>query len=96
MQSPITRSSGNVFADLGFDPEEAALLTVKTHLLSALAEYAGGFATQQEAAQALGESRPRISEIKNGKLSAFSTDKLLTLCSRAGIDVTIDAHLAAA
>ncbi len=80
-----TRSSGNVFADLGFDTEEAALLQFKSRLLSALASYAGEFDTQAEAAEALGVSRPRISEIKQGHLDKFSTDLLLAYCHRAGL-----------
>ena len=82
-----TRSSGNVFADLGFDTEEAALLRFKARLLSALASYAGEFDTQAEAADALGVSRPRISEIKNGHLDKFTTDLLIVYCHRAGLRI---------
>ncbi|WP_420456100.1 helix-turn-helix domain-containing protein [Rubrivirga sp.] len=86
MPGPV-RSSGNVFADLGFDPEEAELLRFKSRLLSALASYVAEFDTQAEAAEALAVSRPRISEIKNGHLDKFSTDLLLALCHRAGLRV---------
>lgn len=57
------RSSGNVFVDLGYDPEEAELLRFKSRLLSALASYVAEFDTQAEVAEALDISRPRISEI---------------------------------
>lgn len=80
-------SSGNVFADLGYDSEEAALRRFKSRLLSALAAFVGGFSTQSEAAAALGVSRPRISEIKNGHLDKFTTDLLLAYCHRAGLRV---------
>ena len=86
MPRPIP-SSGNVFADLGFDTEEAALLHFKSRLLSALASYADEFPTQREAAEALSVSRPRISEIKNGHLDKFTTDLLLTYCHRAGLRI---------
>ena len=82
-----TPSSGNVFADLGFDTEEAARLRFKSRLLSALASYVEEFSTQREAARALGVSRPRISEIKNGHLDKFTTDLLLTYCHRAGFRI---------
>jgi predicted XRE-type DNA-binding protein len=84
MPGPV-RSSGNVFADLGYDPEEAELLRFKSRLLSALASYVSEFGTQAEAAKALNASRPRISEIKNGHLDKFSTDLLLAYCHRAGL-----------
>lgn len=89
LSSPMspTPSSGNVFADLGYDSEDAALLRFKARLLSALAAYVGGFDTQAHAAAALGVSRPRISEIRNGHLDKFSTDLLLAYCHRAGLRI---------
>ncbi|MEM8557173.1 MAG: XRE family transcriptional regulator [Bacteroidota bacterium] len=91
MPAAFQMSSGNVFADLGFDAEEAALLRVKSRLLSALSDFVRGFETQRDAA-ALSVKQPRISEIANGKLSAFSTDLLIRLCERAGIEVTVAAE----
>ncbi|MDT0631662.1 helix-turn-helix transcriptional regulator [Rubrivirga sp. S365] len=85
-----TPSSGNVFADLGFDDEEASLLAVKSRLLSALASYTAEFDTQSEAAAALGVSQPRVSEITNGRLSKFTADLLIKLCHRAGVEVRVD------
>lgn len=86
MPGPV-RSTGNVFVDLGYDPEEAELLRFKSRLLSALGAFVAEFGTQAEAAEALGASRPRISEIKNGHLDKFSTDLLLTYCHRAGLRI---------
>ena len=91
-----TPSTGNVFADLGFDDEEASLLAVKSRLLSALASYVGEFDTQAEAADALGVSQPRVSEIVNGRLSKFTTDLLIKLCHRAGVEVSVDTDRLAA
>jgi predicted XRE-type DNA-binding protein len=34
----IIQSSGNIFADLGFPPEEAALLTMRAQLMATLRE----------------------------------------------------------
>lgn len=86
MSRPVP-SSGNVFADLGFDTETAALLRFKSRLLSALAAYTRQFGTQAEAAEALGVARPRVSEIQNGHLDKFTTDLLLAYCHRAGLRV---------
>lgn len=91
-----TPSSGNVFADLGYDDDEASLLAVKSRLLSALASYAAGFDTQAEAASALGVSQPRVSEIANGRLSKFTADLLIRLCHRASVGVRVDADRLAA
>ena len=90
MSQPFTSSSSNVFADLGFDHEEAALLAVKSRLLSALADHVETYATQMAAAEALGVAQPRVSEIVKGRLSRFSTDLLVKLCYRAGLQVTAD------
>ncbi len=35
-KEPVTESSGNVFADLGFAQEEAALLTMRAELMACL------------------------------------------------------------
>jgi predicted XRE-type DNA-binding protein len=86
MPAPV-KSSGNVFTDLGYDSEEAALLRFKSRLLSALAAFVSEFRTQADAAEALGVSRPRISEIKNGHLDKFTTDLLLAYCHRAGLRI---------
>ena len=86
MSHPL-HSTGNVFLDLGYDSEQAELLRFKSRLLSALASYVATFDTQAEAAEALNVSRPRISEIKNGRLDKFSTDLLLVYCHRAGLRV---------
>lgn len=96
MSTPYEESTGNVFEDLGFDPEEASLLAVKSRLLAALAEYVAHFRRQEDAAQALGVSQPRISEIAQGRLSKFSTDLLIRLCERAGIEVIVEATYQAA
>lgn len=95
MSSSFVRSSGDVFQDLGFDAEEAAVLEVKSIYLDALAEYVTRFPTQAAAAAALNVAPARISEITRGKLSLFSTDKLIRYASRAGIEanVNIPAHL---
>lgn len=93
MPAQFQRSSGNVFEDLGFDSEEAALLKVKSQLLAGLTTYVNQYASQAEAAEVLGVKQPRISEIVTGKLSAFSTDLLIKLCDRAGIEVTVAAEL---
>ena len=85
MKEPVIKSSGNVFADLGFDREEATLLAMRAQLM---AELRGAIAargwTQAQAAQALGVTQSRISDLVRGKWDKFSLDMLVTLAVRSG------------
>jgi len=86
MKEKITRSSGNVFTDLGFSPEEAAILAMRADLMAQLrlvVEKRNW--TQVEAAQALGISQSRVSDLMRGKWDKFSLDMLVTLATRAGL-----------
>ena len=90
----ITASSGNVFADLGFNPDEAANLQVRSKLLSELAAIiAESGMTQTEASTMLGIQQSRISDIKRGKIQRFSVDALIKLLAAVGrrVDVQITA-----
>ncbi|MEM1115258.1 MAG: XRE family transcriptional regulator [Bacteroidota bacterium] len=87
MPGPTRTTHGSVFTALCDDPDEAALMAFKARLLHALERYVAEFDTQSEAAEALGISQPRISEIANGRLSKFSTDLLIKYCSRAGLRI---------
>ena len=89
-KEPITSSSGNVFADLGFDVEEAENLRVRADLMIAiktLVEEKGW--TQEEAARQFGVSQPRISEIFRGKIELFTVDKLINMLARIGRQVSV-------
>lgn len=90
----ITKSSGNVFADLGFKPDEAANLQVRSHLLSELATIISESGmTQTEASTMLGIQQSRISDIMRGKIQRFSVDALIKLLAAAGrrVDVQVTA-----
>ena len=86
----ITPSSGNVFADLGFSPEEATLLTMRAELMAALHDTItkAGW-TQMQAAERLGIGQSRVSDLLRGKREKFSLDMLVTLATRAGCHVEI-------
>ena len=82
----VTRSSGNVFLDLGFAPEEAAILAMRAEAMAQLrlvVERKGW--TQVRAAAALGVSQSRVSDLVRGKWQKFSLDTLLLLAARAGL-----------
>jgi predicted XRE-type DNA-binding protein len=62
-------SSGNVFVDLGFSPEEAALMTMRAQLMTDLRGLLSDRGwTQAQAAAALGVSQSRISDLVRGKV----------------------------
>jgi len=83
-----TASSGNVFKDLEVSsPEEAltkAALTAKIAEIIATREL-----TQAAAAEILGVDQPKVSALLRGRLSGFSTDRLLKFLTALGRDVEI-------
>ena len=87
----MTPGSGNVFADLGFAPEEAVLLQMRADLMNELRQVikASGW-TQVVAARELGVSQSRVSDLVRGKWQQFSLDMLVTLAVRAGRRVNIE------
>lgn len=88
--SKITKSCGNVFADLGFPPEEAALLAMRAELLSALRDtIAERGWTQVETAKNLHIGQSRVSDLMRGKREKSSLDMLVTLATRAGRKVEL-------
>lgn len=91
MKNDITKSSGNVFKDLGFEGGEAENLRVRARLMAPLERYLRERGiTQTEAAEELGTTQARISELMNGKIQAFSIDALINMLDRAGLEVNVD------
>lgn len=84
----ITESSGNVFTDLGFPPEEAAILAMRAELIAELREtIANKGWTQVQAGMELGIGQSRVSDLMCGRREKFSLDMLVTLAMRAGSKV---------
>ncbi|MCS3666413.1 putative XRE-type DNA-binding protein [Salinibacter ruber] len=87
----ITESTGNVFADLGFEAEEAANLKVRARLMVRLRRFIKERGmTQDEAADYFGVNQPRISDLVNKKIDKFSIDTLVNMLTQAGVGVKID------
>ena len=87
----MTPGSGNVFADLGFASEEAALLQMRAYLMNELRQVIEASEwTQVVAARELGVSQSRVSDLVRGKWQQFSLDMLVTLAVRAGRRVKIE------
>ena len=91
MPTKVQASSGNVFSDLGFTPEEAQNLKIRADLMieiSKLIEERG--LTQAAAAKLLGVTQPRVSDLVNGKIDRFSVDTLIGMLGRAGASVSLE------
>lgn len=86
----ITRSSGNVFVDLGFDKAEAEVMALRAEVMIRLTQQLKerGW-TQSQAAERLGVSQPRVSKLTKGVWKDFSLDMLLTLAARAGLHAEV-------
>ena len=83
---PVTPSSGNVFADLGFaEPEEELAKAQLASLIQRVIRRRR--LTQVAAAALMGIDQPKVSALLNGRLASFSTDRLLRLLTALGQDV---------
>ncbi len=90
MTTKTRRTTGNVFADLGFAAEEAEHLKVRADLMSALSKLLDSRGlTQADAARLLGVSQPRISDLVRGKIDKFSVDTLISMLAAAGASVSV-------
>ncbi len=85
---PVRASSGNLFADLGRPDAEEALARVR--LAQQIAEIIERQTlSQAEAAELMGLDQPKVSALVRGRLSGFSTDRLLRCLMLLGQDVDI-------
>ncbi len=84
------RSSGNVFSDLGFSEDEAENLKIRADLMIELTKLieAQGL-TQVAAAELLGVTQPRVSDLMRGKIDRFSVDSLIEMLGHAGACVSV-------
>ena len=95
-----TPTGGNVFADLGFTPEEAEQLKadsdrrIKANLkIQLMAEITRTIQDrqlkQEEAAQLMAVNRPRVSDVMTGKASKFTIDALVDMLEKLGRSVVL-------
>lgn len=84
----VTRSSGNVFADLGWPDADTHL--VKAALVVRIDEILRRRRlTQAQAAKLLGLSQPDVSRLLRGHFRDYSVERLLRLLTLLGRDVEI-------
>jgi predicted XRE-type DNA-binding protein len=90
MREPAIKSSGNVFVDLGYSPDEAAILQMRADLMANLRKFIKARKlTQSKAAEMLGVSQSRVSDLARGKWEKFSLEMLIILATKAGMRVTL-------
>ena len=90
MKLKMTRSTGNVFRDLGFPPDEAEHLRIRSDLLVQLQKAIKSQGLKQaEAAKLLEVTQPRVSDLMRGRLDLFSVDTLIDMLARLGIRVRV-------
>lgn len=86
----MTRTEGDVFADLGFDKQTAENLRIRADLMIELRDVIKRKAlTQAQAAKLFGVSQPRISDLVRGKIALFTIDMLVNMLGRAGKKVVL-------
>ena len=98
----ITTVGGNIFADLGFSPKEAAALQAKSKkiiseklaikelLMTELSTWIDEKKLKQhDAAVILGITRPRVSDVVHKKTVKFTIDSLVDMLARTGKHVEL-------
>lgn len=89
----VTKSSGNIFTDMGIDnPRNELLRANLTARISLILQ--DKKIKQKEAAELLGIDQPKISALKNGRYTGFSVERLFSflLCLEQDIDIIIKPH----
>lgn len=97
-----TPVGGNVFADLGFEPQQAEALqrqskriiseklAIKESLMTELSLWIDQNNLKQvQAAQILGVTRPRVSDVIHKKTVKFTIDALVDMLARTGKQVRV-------
>jgi predicted XRE-type DNA-binding protein len=81
-------SSGNVFADFGYDnPEEARAKWDLAFLIRSIVKQKK--LTQEQAATLMGIDQPKVSKIIRGILSEFTLERLMKYLVLLGYDIEI-------
>lgn len=82
----IVKANENLFLALGFPPYEAEILQLRSDLMVRLREWINDRQlTQTEAAEIMGITQARVSDLVRGHWKKFSLDMLLMLAGKAGI-----------
>ena len=92
----IVKAGENLFLALGFPPHEAEILQLRAELMGALRLWIqDNGLTQTDAAERLGITQTRVSDLVRGKWKKFSLDMLLTLAAKLGMHLRLELDRAA-
>ncbi len=84
------KSSGDIFADIGFSPEEAEELNVKSALITTIHDtITRRKLTQKEAAKICRTDQPTLSKVLRGRMESVTIDRLTTWLTALGRTVEI-------
>ena len=87
-ENKVTRSSGNIFADLNIEnPEEYQLKAKLARLVNNAIKKRGW--TQKHSAEVLGIQQPHVSDLHRGLLDRFSVEKLIQFLGKLDHHVTL-------
>jgi predicted XRE-type DNA-binding protein len=88
MAVKVRQSTGNVFQDLGFPPDEAENLKIRADLMIQISKLIRSRRlTQAQSASLFGVTQPRVSDLVRGKIDRFSIDTLVAMLGHAGVRV---------
>lgn len=92
----IVKADENLFVALGFPSHEAEVLQLRSELMVRLSRWISEQQlTQAEAAEKLGITQARVSDLVRGHWKKFSLDMLLMLAFKAGLRFKLEMDWAA-
>ncbi|CUJ45503.1 helix-turn-helix domain-containing protein [Achromobacter kerstersii] len=87
---------GSVWDAIEDTPAEAENMKLRSELMVALKHHiARSEMSQQQAAQLLGVTQPRVSDLMRGKINLFGLDALVNMATAAGLHVQMTIQEAA-
>jgi predicted XRE-type DNA-binding protein len=90
-ETTLTQATDNIFLDLGFSPQEADNLLIRSKLMLALQTHIRQHNwTTSQAAQQLNQPNDQITALMQGKIGQFSVDTLIVLLNQIGMSVQVE------
>ncbi len=96
MTDPTAPTSPNIFAELGFSPEEAEHLRIRSDLMISLRQLIRSRQwTSAQAAQSLKTTVDCVEGLLAGDIDQFQVEQLITMLTHLGMQVKIEVIAAA-
>ncbi len=94
--SHVTPADGSIFADLGFPPQEAEMLKIRSTLMIAIHRTIDDRGlTKKEAAKLFGVTQARITALRRGQIDSFTSDELVAMLAHLGMRVEVSVKASA-